>query len=107
MKAPDMSKRFPGTGSEESGTNGGGGNWAFTFSSTDLSHGTGEGEGDSWVAIPDKHSEAHMVYGPYVETIPAGNNIASFEIAVDNIDADSDAVVNLDIYDATAGAVLG
>jgi hypothetical protein len=48
----------------------------------------------------------HMIYGPYDASIPAGPNVAEFRMKIDNNTANNDAVVDLDVRNATTGQVL-
>lgn len=72
-----------------------------------ISHKTGRLESDGWLCQTGiDAANDHMVYGPYVTTIPAGPNVAEFRLKTDNNTANNDPVVDLDVRNATTGAVL-
>jgi hypothetical protein len=72
-----------------------------------VSHGTGRADGDGWLCQTGIDApNAHMVYGPYDSSVPAGPNTAEFQIKIDNNNANNDPQVVIDVRDATAGAVL-
>ncbi|WP_221409790.1 carbohydrate-binding protein [Pseudochryseolinea flava] len=72
-----------------------------------LSHGTGRLETDGWLCQTGiDAANQHMVYGPYVNTIPAGPNVAEFRMKVDNNTANNDPIVDIDVRNATTGQIL-
>lgn len=72
-----------------------------------ISHGTGRLETDGWLCQTGiDAANAHMVYGPYDNTIPQGPNVAEFRMKVDNNTANNDPVVDIDVRNATSGAIL-
>ncbi|MEC9071182.1 MAG: hypothetical protein VX938_02330, partial [Myxococcota bacterium] len=74
---------------------------------TDLFHGTGApGGAGGWSANTADHLPAHMIYGPYVDEWIGVSGEAAFTILIDNNDANSEGVLTLDVYDATAGQIL-
>ncbi len=84
-----------------------GGAWQWVFEAeTDLSHAIGRLDGDGWSAVTGDDDAGYLCYGPYTTGIPRGDNTASFVLMIDNNSADDLPVVNLDVYDATSGAVL-
>ena len=72
----------------------------------DFQHGTGEGAADGWGAATGFHDANHMLFGPYTSDWCGFHGTANFFMQVDNTDADDLKVVTVDIFDATAGAVL-
>lgn len=72
-----------------------------------LSHKTGRLETDGWLCQTgiDAPNE-HMIYGPYVNNIPAGPNVAEFRMKVDNNTANDDPIVDIDVRNATTGQIL-
>ncbi|WP_232517095.1 hypothetical protein [Chitinophaga sp. MD30] len=72
-----------------------------------LSHKTGRLETDGWLCQTgiDAPNE-HMIYGPYVNNIPAGPNVAEFRMKIDNNTANDDPVVDIDVRNATTGQIL-
>lgn len=72
-----------------------------------LGHGTGRLETDGWLCQTGiDAANQHMIYGPYDNTIPAGPNVAEFRMKVDNNTANNDPVVDIDVRNATTGAIL-
>lgn len=63
----------------------------------------------SYGADPSLDGAGHLVYGPYVTDIPAGNRTATFILFRAYLPAgvpSTDALVGLDVYDAQSGTVL-
>ncbi|MDP9421350.1 MAG: RHS repeat protein [Pseudomonadota bacterium] len=75
------------------------------FEAENLHHQIGYAEGSGWAATV-QHPYGAMVYGPYSSTTPAGQRVGTFRILVDNVNADNSSVVQVDVYDATAGQVV-
>jgi hypothetical protein len=72
-----------------------------------LSHGTGRPETDGWLCQTSIDAPGrHMIYGPYVNYIPAGPNVAEFRMKTDNNTANDDPVVDIDVRNATTGETL-
>lgn len=72
-----------------------------------ISHGTGHADGDGWLCQTGIDTpNAHMVYGPYDTSVPAGPNTAEFQLKIDNNNANNDPQVVIDVRDATSGAML-
>jgi hypothetical protein len=72
-----------------------------------ISHGTGHADGDGWLCQTGIDApNAHMVYGPYDTSVPAGPNTAEFQLKIDNNTANNDPQVVIDVRDATSGAML-
>lgn len=72
-----------------------------------LGHGTGRLETDGWLCQTGiDAANAHMVYGPYDTSIPPGPNVAEFRMKVDNNTANNDPIVDIDVRNATTGAIL-
>ncbi|MBO3272248.1 T9SS type A sorting domain-containing protein [Hymenobacter defluvii] len=72
-----------------------------------LGHGTGRLESDGWLCQTGiDEPNRHMVYGPYVTTVPAGAQVAEFRLKVDNNTANNDSIVDLDVRNATTGQTL-
>lgn len=73
----------------------------------DLSHKTGRPETDGWLCQTGiDAANDHMIYGPYDASIPSGPNVAEFRMKIDNNTANNDAVVDIDVRNATTGAIL-
>ncbi|PWV51546.1 GxGYxYP domain-containing protein [Chitinophaga sp. S165] len=72
-----------------------------------LSHKTGRLETDGWLCQTGiDAADEHMIYGPYDRSVPAGPNVAEFRMKVDNNTANNDPVVDVDVRNATTGAML-
>ncbi len=72
-----------------------------------ISHNTGRLETDGWLCQTGIDvANQHMVFGPYVTNIPAGPNVAEFRIKTDNNTANNDPIVDIDVRNATSGAIL-
>ncbi|MCE5315055.1 MAG: fibronectin type III domain-containing protein [Armatimonadota bacterium] len=83
-----------------------GGYPAWTFQAENLYHGIGRAEGVGWSANTTDDSAGYLCYGPYTNSITAGPMEADFVFQIDDNTLDSSVVVSVDVYDATAGAVL-
>jgi hypothetical protein len=74
---------------------------------TSLGHKTGRLETDGWLCqVGIDAPNEHMIYGPYVNNVPAGPNVAEFRMKIDNNTVNNDAVVDIDVRNATTGASL-
>nr|WP_295865682.1 GxGYxYP domain-containing protein [uncultured Chitinophaga sp.] len=72
-----------------------------------LSHKTGRLETDGWLCQTGiDAANQHMIYGPYDTHLPAGPNVAEFRMKIDNNTANNDPVVDIDVRNATTGAIL-
>src|SRR5689334_718305 len=72
-----------------------------------LGHKTGRLETDGWLCQTGiDAANDHMIYGPYDASIPSGPNVAEFRMKIDNNTANNDAVVDIDVRNATTGAIL-
>ncbi len=73
---------------------------------TGLSHNVGRAEADGWSAATGPDVEGHMAFGPYATDWGSGTMQATFRLLVDNTTGDRNEVVQLELYDATAGTLL-
>lgn len=71
-----------------------------------LYHQVGRADGDGWSANTTQDSAGYLCYGPYTTSILSGPMEADYVLRIDNNTLDSNVVVSLDVYDATAGKVL-
>jgi MYXO-CTERM domain-containing protein len=72
-----------------------------------LGHKTGRLDTDGWLCqVGIDAPNLHMIYGPYVATLPAGDNTAQFRLSIDDNTANNDPVVVIDVNDSTTGQVL-
>lgn len=72
----------------------------------DLAHGLGRAEADGWSASTATDARGHLSYGPYTNLVPAGARQATFRLLLDDVTANDDVVLTLDVFDATRGQVL-
>ena len=81
--------------------------YRFDAEGTQVGHNTGRLETDGWLCQAGiDTANAYMVYGPYTTSIPAGENRAFYRLKTDNITADNNALVRVDVNDATTGIIL-
>jgi hypothetical protein len=73
---------------------------------TDLFHATGKLEPDGWSVNTADHTTGHMAFGPYASDWAGSSAIATFDLMIDNNDANSELTLTLDVYDATSGVSL-
>lgn len=81
------------------------GSWVFE-AEQHLAHQRGRRDADGWSCNTAADSAGFMCYGPYTSAVPAGQNVATFRLLVDNTTADNLKVVTVDVFDATSGRVL-
>lgn len=76
------------------------------YNPSELQGGVGsvDGFGRSVVAAPG--NRGHLVYGPYANDWAEGDGRVSFELLLDVVDTNNENVIEIDIYDATAGQIL-
>ncbi len=82
------------------------GEWTIFESESDFSHGIGRADEDGWSASTTEDAEGHLSFGPYTTELSPGLHVAYYRLMIDDNDADDLAVVDIDVYDATAGQVL-
>lgn len=81
--------------------------WIWQAEATAISHNTGRLDGTGWLCqIGVDTPNQYMVYGPYDKNVTAGPNVAEFRMMIDNNTINNDVVVNIDVRNATTGAVL-
>jgi hypothetical protein len=71
-----------------------------------LGHIVGRISGDGWQATPALDAAGHMIYGPYDNNVPVGNRQVTFKLKIDNHTMNNLNVATIDVWDATAGAVV-
>jgi len=69
--------------------------------SEQLSHSVGRKQGLVWSANVTDDSAGYMSYGPYVDTIPAGNHTAAWKLMIDDNSSNNDQVATLTVYCGT------
>ncbi len=74
------------------------------FPALQLKHQVGQAEQDGWSVIAGQ--QGHMLYGPYVRTLPHAPMIADVQLKVDNNTAENHVVLTIDVYDASSGETL-
>lgn len=83
-------------------------NTAFIFETENSNnHQIGRADGDGWsVNVYQDQPNSFMNYGPYTQTITPESHTAVFRFLVDNVSADNNNILYIDVYDATANTVL-
>jgi len=79
--------------------------WTRTWEAESLPHRIGYAEGDGWAADIYQPLDC-LTYGPYSTDITPGRHVAVWKMLVDNATADNGQLVKLDIWDATANALI-
>lgn len=87
---------------------------AFVYQAeTQLSHQIGRRDADGWSVRVGDPINQYMSYGPYVSTLPAGGTTlptgrrtATFRLMLDNVTADNNRILTLDVFDANSGRSL-
>ncbi|MET3878730.1 T9SS type A sorting domain-containing protein [Chitinophaga sp. OAE865] len=81
--------------------------WRWEAEGPQMAHHTGRLETDGWLCqVGIDAANEHMLYGPYDNSVTAGSNMAEFRMKIDNNTADNNPVVDIDVRDATTGAIL-
>lgn len=79
----------------------------LTYESEQLSfHQIGRRDGDGWSVNVRDTPGRYMTYGPYTTAVPSGNRTATFRLLLDNVTADNNLILTIDVFDATTGNVL-
>ena len=71
-----------------------------------VQHHIGAPEGDAWCANTGADRAGQFLFGPYADYWEEGEYVASFRLKIDNVDADDERVLRLDVYDVTADEIL-
>ena len=71
-----------------------------------FSHQIGRRDGDGWSVNVRDTPNRYLSYGPYTREVPAGNRTATFRLQLDNVTADNNRILTIDVYDADSGKVL-
>jgi hypothetical protein len=79
--------------------------WTFQAES-DLAHQIGRRDAEGWSVRVGDTANRYMSYGPYTTAIRPGNRTATFRLMLDNVTADNNRILTLDVYDAASGRVL-
>lgn len=70
-------------------------------------HQIGRADGDGWsVNVVNDAPGQYLNYGPYTTGLGGGNHSAVFTLQADNVSADNNAIVVLEVNDASTGSVL-
>lgn len=81
--------------------------WTWQAEGAELSHATGALDGDGWVCQTGvSEANKYMIYGPYNRELTSGLHIADFRLKIDVNTGTNDAVADIDVRNATTGAVL-
>lgn len=81
------------------------GTWAFE-AERDLAHQAGRRENDGWSVNVSDPPGRYLSYGPYTSAVTGGRRTATYRLMLDNVTADNNAIVRLDVFDAATGKVL-
>jgi len=76
--------------------------WVFEAEGGAMGHGIGRRDGDGWSANTGDDARGVLVFGPYTREIPAGAHRALFRLLVDDVTADNNNVVRLEVNDFDA-----
>ncbi|WP_437753664.1 M57 family metalloprotease [Sorangium sp. So ce1389] len=77
-----------------------------TWSAQSLPHIIGRADADGWSADVAQDPAGYLQFGPYTTQVTAGVHTAIWNLMIDNNTADNQAIVKVDVYDATTGTVL-
>jgi hypothetical protein len=81
--------------------------WRWEAEGPSIGHNTGRLESDGWLCQSGIDApNQHMIYGPYDQTVTAGQNTAEFRMKIDNNTANNDVVADIDVRNSTTGATL-
>lgn len=70
-------------------------------------HQVGRMDQDGWSAdTVNDTTTGFMSYGPYTSAVSSGWRTASFRLLIDNVYANNDQILTLEVYDAASGAYL-
>lgn len=69
-------------------------------------HQVGRLDLEGWSANVGQDNNGYLLYGPYVTDVPTGSRSATFRLMIDNHTYDNNAVVDLDVFDATTNTLL-
>ena len=73
--------------------------WVFQAEGAGFGHTIGRRDGDGWSANTGDDDEGFLCFGPYTRDIPAGRFDARIRLMVDNIVANNDTVVRIEVND--------
>jgi hypothetical protein len=73
----------------------------YAWRAQSLPHAIGRPDNDGWSATVGTDPQGWLQYGPYVTDLALGNNVAFWNLMIDNNNANNDGVVVLDVNDAT------
>lgn len=59
-----------------------------------------------WSVRVGDTANRYMAYGPYTQAVASGSRAATFRLQLDNVTADNNRILTIDVYDATTGKVL-
>lgn len=81
--------------------------WRWQAEETGLTHPIGSLETDGWLCrVGVDTPNQYMIQGPNDRTVTMGNNIAEFRMKIDNNTLDDNPIVDIDVRNATSGAIL-
>lgn len=77
----------------------------WSMSNPSIGHVIGRAEADGGWSVNVLDNPNFMQYGPYVQ-LPAGDNIATWKLMIDNNTADNNKILRLDVVDADDGGKI-
>lgn len=81
--------------------------WRWQAEDSTITHNTGHLETDGWLCqVGTDAGNQYMISGPNDKNVTAGPNVAEFRMMIDNNSINNDPIVDIDVRNATTGAVL-
>lgn len=77
-----------------------------TFEAENMYHQIGRADADGWSVNVTDTPNRYLSYGPYTTAIASGARTATFRLMLDNVTADNNQILTLDVYDASTGRIL-
>lgn len=81
-------------------------NQQYSYPAQELSHQVGRTDGNDWLATPSEHTEGRLIYGPYTTEWQGDAGEGIYILSIDNNIGNSETVLTIDVYDATADEIL-
>ncbi|HEU4411666.1 MAG TPA: M57 family metalloprotease [Polyangiaceae bacterium] len=78
----------------------------LSWSAQSLPHAVGRADADGWSANMSQDPVGHLQYGPYTADVTAGPHAAVWNLMIDNNTANDQAIVRLDVVDASTGGTV-
>lgn len=75
-------------------------------SERDFMHQIGRRDADGWSVNVRDRARAFMSYGPYTSAVRSGRRTATFRLMVDNVGADNNRLLTIEVFDSETGKRL-